>query len=341
MLDGYRGAAAVAVLLFHATAKQSPWIAAHGYLAVDFFFCLSGFIVASAYEARLKGSLGPATFMLLRVQRLYPLVAVGAILGATLLPSHYPVPGLVPPLISGLLLLPVPLGSQLPLIAANPVSWSLLLELAANLLYALCLPWLTTARLCLLTYASFFLLAVMALGYGNLDVGALWSNAMGGPPRVIFSFFAGVTIHRARVSGWLRGRGLPPTVGLPLLMLILMLPHQGAWMPLIDLLSVGLIFPAIVAGGIDSEPGRWQKACALAGALSYPAYILQGGLYPVIAAAPGEWGLAGLAATAASFGLVATYLGFAWTILKLIDQPIQRRFRARIRGYGIARTGIA
>ena len=52
ILDGLRGIAAVAVVIFHfmeiAVPDYEHSFIAHAYLAVDFFFCLSGFVIAYA-----------------------------------------------------------------------------------------------------------------------------------------------------------------------------------------------------------------------------------------------------------------------------------------------------
>ena len=84
VLDGLRGIAALVVVIFHfmeiAISDYNNNFIAHGYLAVDFFFCLSGFVIAYAYDSRIK-ILGLKSFIKLRLMRLYPLVFVGSILG--------------------------------------------------------------------------------------------------------------------------------------------------------------------------------------------------------------------------------------------------------------------
>jgi len=58
ILDGLRGVAAIAVVIFHFMEITIPDpknnFIAHAYLAVDFFFCLSGFVIAYAYDDRLS-----------------------------------------------------------------------------------------------------------------------------------------------------------------------------------------------------------------------------------------------------------------------------------------------
>src|SRR5581483_6249599 len=50
-LDGLRGVSALAVVLYHCELLFAPgMIFCHGYLAVDLFFILSGFVIAANYE---------------------------------------------------------------------------------------------------------------------------------------------------------------------------------------------------------------------------------------------------------------------------------------------------
>ena len=86
-LDGMRGLAALAVVLHHALSPfglQKLWIP-HAQLAVDFFFCMSGFVVAAAYQRRRESGLGFLDLMRRRWQRLYPMALCGIALGAVAL----------------------------------------------------------------------------------------------------------------------------------------------------------------------------------------------------------------------------------------------------------------
>ncbi|MCV2349264.1 acyltransferase family protein [Paucibacter sp. Y2R2-4] len=80
-LDGCRGLAAIVVVVFHL-----PWLfglgVPHGYLAVDFFFILSGWVLALAYEQKILGGLSFKKFIVVRLARLYPLYLIALLLGA-------------------------------------------------------------------------------------------------------------------------------------------------------------------------------------------------------------------------------------------------------------------
>ena len=83
ILDGLRGVAAIMVIIYHLFETHSLGnhliqIINHGYLAVDFFFMLSGFVIGYAYDARWdKMTLG--TFFKRRIIRLHPMVIMGSI----------------------------------------------------------------------------------------------------------------------------------------------------------------------------------------------------------------------------------------------------------------------
>ena len=82
-LDGLRGLAALWVAAYHLSQMfRTPLKPEHAYLAVDFFFCLSGFVVAAAYDGRMDGGMGVVEFFRRRLIRLYPMIAFGVVLGA-------------------------------------------------------------------------------------------------------------------------------------------------------------------------------------------------------------------------------------------------------------------
>src|ERR1700748_2956233 len=85
ILDGLRGVAAVMVVFFHVFEAHSTshfdQIMNHGYLAVDFFFVLSGFVIGYAYDDRWT-KMNFSGFMKRRLIRLHPMVVMGMIVGA-------------------------------------------------------------------------------------------------------------------------------------------------------------------------------------------------------------------------------------------------------------------
>ena len=77
LLDGLRGVAALVVIWYHVfegfAASPVDQRFNHGYLAVDFFFILSGFVVGYAYDDRWKRrTLSFGGFIKRRLIRLHP-----------------------------------------------------------------------------------------------------------------------------------------------------------------------------------------------------------------------------------------------------------------------------
>jgi peptidoglycan/LPS O-acetylase OafA/YrhL len=75
-LDGLRGIAALLVVLYHVELPNHfthNSFTRHGYLAVDMFLILSGFVISSAYSRRISDARGAVEFYWLRFFRIYPL----------------------------------------------------------------------------------------------------------------------------------------------------------------------------------------------------------------------------------------------------------------------------
>ena len=147
ILDGLRGVAAIMVIIFHLFETHSQGnhliqIINHGYLAVDFFFMLSGFVIGYAYDDRWdKMTLG--TFFKRRIIRLHPMVIMGSIVGASLFYfqqsscfpqiEHTSVGALLLIMLLGCTLLPLPLKWDVrgwtEMHPLNGPAWSLYYEL--------------------------------------------------------------------------------------------------------------------------------------------------------------------------------------------------------------------
>ena len=123
ILDSLRGVAAVMVVIFHifetfSGGNHLKQIVNHGYLAVDFFFVLSGFVIGYAYDDRW-GKMTLKGFFKRRIIRLHPMIVMGMIIGAigfyisaspTVFPGISSVPAwkLIAIMLIGFTLLPVP-----------------------------------------------------------------------------------------------------------------------------------------------------------------------------------------------------------------------------------------
>lgn len=173
LLDGLRGVAALLVVWYHVFegyqfAGNKPVIdfINHGYLAVDFFFMLSGFVIGYAYDDRWGKSLTTSKFFRRRLIRLHPMVMMGALIGAISFlltgmerwdSSHSTLLLTLIALICSWLMIPalpgMPRevrgnGEMFPL---NGPCWSLFFEYIGNILYAFIIRRLSTRTLAWLT----------------------------------------------------------------------------------------------------------------------------------------------------------------------------------------------
>lgn len=203
-LDGLRGIAALAVVIYHYGAWEGlKWLAPHGYLAVDFFFCLSGFIVAHAYEGKIRSeAMSFGEFVRVRLIRLYPTVAISFLLAAGVAMTGAASEGwegvgrLLGDLGLSLLLIPRFIDGAGPsklLFPLNVVIWSLFFELVANIVWAAGVRWLTSFRIVLLLVASGLVFAVLigldgSADFGSSAGGGFWAGFF----RVGYSFTAGL-----------------------------------------------------------------------------------------------------------------------------------------------------
>lgn len=289
ILDGLRGVAALAVVIFHFMEIIHPDptknFIAHAYLAVDFFFCLSGFVIAYSYDKRLN-KIGLWNFFKLRLIRLHVLVISGALLGLLTfildpfsdLYKLYESKALWM-FISSCLMIPYPIVEEryFNLFHLNPPTWSLFWEYFANLIYALFYHRMGRKLLVLFCIAGGVLLCFQAAGSGHLSVGWGGDNILGGGVRVLYSFTAGLLIYR---FNWLLKSRLGIT-GLSLLLVaVFVSPFVAAFNSVVEPALVIFILPVLVSLGAGSVRNNCHsKFCRLSGEISYPLYMLH---YPFI-----------------------------------------------------------
>jgi peptidoglycan/LPS O-acetylase OafA/YrhL len=298
---------------------------------VDFFFVLSGFVVAHAYENALKNSLSPRGFFVKRMIRLYPLALLGAAAGMIVLLSKWhsvpdKVDGLPQILLSGLfngLMLPTFFGgdvSQHELFPGNGPLWSLFFEMLINVIWASFGVRMRDGVIAAFTLVSGVTLVAVAVHFQTLSVGFDIATFWGGVVRVCFGFPLGVIIFR------LHHRFHIPSVGMGSLLLGLALVAVFAspadvGVPWRSLFSVLIILPAIVVLGIGQR--SMTRIGVTLGALSYPIYVLH---FPVLVIASGlhhtvlSWMNLHILASM-SVGIV---LVLAWAALRLYDEPVRR-----------------
>lgn len=339
LLDGLRGVAALAVVLYHFMEIVQPDPArnfiGHAYLAVDFFFCLSGFVIAYAYDGRLA-QLGTLRFLQRRLIRLHPLVIIGSLLGVLLFWLD-PFSDLVTkyaaklPLmtLASCLLVPYPVVPEryLNLFHLNPPTWSLFWEYVANVVYALVLVRLRPRQLGLVLVLAAGALCYESRTTGHLGVGWGSENAGGGAIRVAYSFVVGLWLYRAN---WLlRSRlGFGSLTALLLGVFFFPIVPKINW--LADPLLVIFYLPLLVALGAGAAPApRLNGLYRFLGDISYPLYMVH---YPFIwlfmSYLEKEKPTASTLAVLISVAMLALVL-LAYAVLRWVDAPL-RAYLTRI-----------
>ena len=343
-LDGVRGVAALFVLTRHAGPLFSPWVFAHSYLAVDLFFALSGFVLATAYDEKLRiGTLSVRTFMAIRLVRLWPLFALASLIGFLAWVAHWAAHGnsdwalarIVTTFALSLGMLPSPFGQTQDLPALFPLnspSWSLFLEILANACYALFRSRLTSRMLVAIMAINALALACCSITFGGLTGGPLWADAFVGIPRVLYSFSAGVLLYRVR-----KARDLPRKENLNLVSVLFLVvvalflgvrPPRGAD-ACYDIFAGIAAVPIILLVGSSIEPGhRLSRLYAFLGLCSYGVYILQVPISGLVLKACHAMGI-GVSSGAPLTGLTfAVLLILASKFLdRFFDQPIRSLMR--------------
>jgi peptidoglycan/LPS O-acetylase OafA/YrhL len=274
-LDGLRGVCAVAVLLFHNFAYSNPRPFAHGYLSVDVFFVLSGFVLTFAFGDKLMANMTLQEFMKARVRRLGPVLLLGSLLGAVGVIIQGTVPANVVVVVASAALLNallIPLmNGGLGAFPMNVPSWSLFAELWVNVGFGLLASRIRRSALIAIIGAGWVFVIVYSFGIGSADFGATQATVLYSIPRAIPSFACGVLIFDLWKTGALAKL---PSIN-PLLLFgvwtcvsIIPLNEFGALYDLVQIIITAPILVALLARYEGSTPA-WT---VWAGRISYPLY---------------------------------------------------------------------
>lgn len=305
----------------------------HGYLAVDFFFMLSGFVVGHAYDSRWP-KMTVIDFFKIRLIRLHPMVLLSLVIGAigfwvdpyTNTNNETSLLKLLGITLLGFTLLPFPdVRGWNESHSLNGPLWSLLQEYIANILYVLTRR-AGNAVLWIIIIAGAFALMYAGESVGHLATGWSYKTLWIAPIRMIFPFFAGLLLYRS-------GKRIVIPGAFPLCSLALLVvfclpttPHNGLY----DAACIILVFPFIVAAGAGGGvEGRWAKLSEFSGAISYPIYITH---YPFIYIytmwVAMEKPSPGYILFVAS-GLLVFFIVLAYASLKLYDEPVRAWLKRR------------
>jgi peptidoglycan/LPS O-acetylase OafA/YrhL len=357
ILDGLRGVAALLVVAFHLFETYSGGAATqiinHGYLAVDFFFVLSGFVIGYAYDDRW-GNMSLKNFFKRRITRLHPMVIMGSLIGAAFFyladSTAFPLIGQTPwcqmllMLLMALLMIPSVSaidirgwGENYPL---NGPTWSLFLEYIANILYATVIRHFSKTVLAIFVAVAAFLTLNLTMDWnifgllGNRPDRAYtviggWAvdspEAFVGVSRLLYPFFMGLMLSRINRLIKLRAGFWWCSLLIAAVLVMPRLSTEGWVNGLYESLSILILFPLIVSiGAGSSATGRSAAFCHLLGQLSYPLYIVHYPLvYLQIAWASSHPDAPTGEIVTLSAGVYIASIALAYACLKLYDLPVR------------------
>jgi peptidoglycan/LPS O-acetylase OafA/YrhL len=252
-----------------------------GYLAVCFFFMLSGFVIDHAYTSRLHGHLSFGRFAIIRTIRLYPMIIAGVSFGAALQivsalhghDMHGAMNYLLAALMAALCLpLPAFLGPAEPFFLDRPL-WSLFYELIANVAYALFLYRLRVKYLLVLAMIGIFASVASAHEFGTILVGYRHGQLMWGLACVFPPFLIGMILNRIKDS--VRFVTIPFWMATIVLLATFAPFGLGSAKPVYEFFAVLIVYPALILGAGQDEPdGIWMSIAKASAYISYPIYAL-------------------------------------------------------------------
>jgi peptidoglycan/LPS O-acetylase OafA/YrhL len=328
--NGLRGIAAILVMIFHCSFR-AHWDQPIkcGYLAVDLFFALSGFVVAQAYSGKLLGDMSLASFAIVRLLRLYPLYAMGTSIGILYFllfaANAMPVLPILGATAAAIFFLPVPvhLPNVPPIFPLDGPAWSLFFELFINFAYALFLPLLTRKRCILIIAIAAAMLLCVGFVFHNAHVGWAPQNLVGGFPRVIFSFGVGIAIFNCRPSVRV---STPHAIAIVVMAALLITFGRPQWF--YDIPVILMVFPPIVYAASMFQPsGATSKFFDFLGYLSYAIYIVHVPLQYIAASVIDRLDLSAIARFLAWLATMTLIFLISWLLTKFFDDPIRNYSR--------------
>lgn len=361
ILDGLRGVAAVLVVFFHILEMYSEGPAYqhlnHGYLAVDFFFLLSGFVIGYAYDDRWN-KMTTWGFFKRRLVRLHPMVIMGTVIGACLyyfqqgegfsLIGHVPGWKIALAFVMGCLM--IPCGPSMDIRgwgetnSFNGPNWSLTWEYVANILYALVFRRLGKIALVILTATAAFCTLDLCL---NWNVFGLLTEARAsqiytviggwsltseqvyiGLTRLFYPFLCGLLI--SRIGKFITVKGGFWWCSL-ILLILFSIPCVGGEGNILNgvynAFCILVLFPIVVMTGAGSQikGEKSIRICTFLGEISYPLYITH---YPLMYVMMNwVWSHPDAPLHAHVMAATGTFLlsiGIAYGCLKLYDIPVRK-----------------
>ncbi|WP_370184515.1 acyltransferase family protein [Alteriqipengyuania sp.] len=352
-MDSMRGVSACIIVLLHVFG--AGWITgstfiARGNLFVDFFFVLSGFVIAASYGERLAQGFPMRSFAFLRLGRLYPLhlamlVVFAGLVGlreagvfpadaiAWQMGSHEP-----GQFVRALLMVEnfAP-GTS----GWNGPSWSIEVELWTYLIAALAFAWLGRSAAIVFAFIAAGAGGAMLLYYMGIKPMPLGLNPYN-LLRCLFAFSLGVIAwegHRRFTGAWLLPRGLTTVLELGLVLLCVLAITFAPTIPLRT--GIPFLFTALLL--VLAHERGWvshllmRRFPVLLGTLSYSIYMTHaavlltiamlaanlGWFDPTIGPVPGSRGtvLERIVADLVAFGMLGVVILVSWCTYRWIERP--------------------
>lgn len=344
VLDGIRGVAALAVMIHHFTQHTYAHLFPGANLAVDLFFCLSGFVIAYSYLNRLAEDMSVWEFVKKRLIRLYPMFFLGGAIGSVALvmkfftgQTDFPARSVGHAILVNMAYIPffseffIQVGKDKISGAVFPINdpaWSLFFEFVANIIFALAA--VAVVRLSCLNkmfvgatmLGALGLIVWMAVTKGNAP-GWSSSNFIGGFPRVVFGFFSGLVVYWVFRSFDFRLR-IPALSLLLLVILIFLSANRIFW-----LFCTIVLCPIIVLFGATSQlrSNSSRKAFEYLGWISYPLYCVHFPIFSMytIFSENKDYGTVGL------IGCIGTTWLVAHCLAKFVEEPVRSLLANKIK----------
>lgn len=278
-LDGMRGIAAILVVFFH-LGQRPGGLQFPGYLAVDLFFALSGFVIAMSYTNRFDAGLGVGRFFEMRLIRLFPLHAMGTILGLVrqvLLGVFHGNGAMRPGVLAAafsfnFFMIPDLLSTNL--FPLNGPSWSLFFEIGINVCFAAYLWKAPTWLIAVVMALSIVGLCIAISAPTYFSVGWSWKTFHLGIFRTSYSFLAGVLISRHLASDQRKESWWSLTT-IVLMVIAIAYTAPSDIRAYAEILTVSVLFPLLIIAAIRFEsPKILAKSFGFLGDLSYPIYAI-------------------------------------------------------------------
>ena len=325
-LDGLRGLAAVIVVAEHTHWITGFRVAPGAYVVVDFFFCLSGFVLALAASRSPHKQTTFISICLKRLTRLYPTLFVAMVIAAvpvilTAVLHKFVSVGTIAKLALGFVGVPVFTHINASIYPFDGPVWSLSCELVANALFFWALLTRRTAILAPICAASGACLVVLAFQYGSFDGGSTAGSFAMGLCRATYSFLVGTYLFRLWTANGAKRDGPGWLLACLTVLLGAICLTKGSWLR--DVATVSVLVPMLVyLGACVSLPSWLSRAAKASGHASYPLYVLH---IPCLVLLVQVWGVLSHHRSPLPTGLLIAFGGVLCAVAVVLDAQVQPR----------------